>query len=45
MMHEPIFSELPIFISVGPMPLACRIMRLICKADGYSGTVESPAFF
>src|SRR6202011_1287350 len=44
MMHQPIFSELPIFISVGAMPLACCIMRLICKADGYSGAVESPQF-
>jgi len=45
MMHEPIFSELPIFISVGPMSLACRIMQLICKADVYSGAVESPTVF
>jgi hypothetical protein len=44
MMHQPIFSELPIFISVGAMPLAGHIMRLICKADGYSGAVESPQF-
>src|SRR5580704_8188258 len=44
-MHDTVFVELPVFISVGAEPVARVVMTLIGEADRDASAVEGPEFF
>src|SRR5215470_13671253 len=43
--HQPIRSELPVFITIGPEPVARVIMPLIREAHGDAGVMKGPELF
>src|SRR5215831_1227156 len=43
--HEPILGELPVFIAIGPEPIARVIMPLIRKAHRNAGVMKGPELF
>src|SRR5215471_8547073 len=43
--HEPILGELPVFIAIGPEPVARVIMPLIREAHRNAGVMKGPELF
>ena len=43
--HDAVFVELPVFVSVGAVPVAGVVVALVGEADGDAGSVEGPELF
>src|SRR5260370_26673662 len=43
-MHDAVFVELPVFVSVGAVPVAGVVVALVGEADRDAGSVEGPEF-
>src|SRR3954447_10094866 len=44
-MHDAVFVELPVFVSVGAVPVAGVVVALVGEAYGDAGSVEGPELF
>src|ERR1700719_4117995 len=43
-MHDAVFVELPVFVSVGAVPVAGAVVTLVGEASGGAGSIEGPEF-
>src|SRR5258708_18795195 len=43
-MHDAVFVEFPVFVSVGAVPVAGVVVALVGEAHGDAGSVEGPEF-
>src|SRR5579862_7038194 len=44
MVHDAVFVELPVFVSIGAVPVAGVVVALVGKTNGDAGSIEGPKF-